>query len=207
MSSFADTVPKMHDLYDVLLARALAAFNGQDMPPAALHRLVRSIARMVRMIIAMEVWVYQRAVKAKMLSDPAWRSRVIEDLGGYWALRRWRARMALGYQPPRERPEDRAQPNNPERAGRHIDPRQFRLAPYPRDFYGSKARDIFALDPIYTPAPSISGFDRPIPITPDELAPLPPAEPPRHVYYPNDCPYCFALDAPPPPPVPVPDPP
>ena len=57
--------------------------------PKAVLAVSRRIARLVRAYVKVATHNTHLARKVEMLLNPAWRSRVLEDLGGYEALYRW----------------------------------------------------------------------------------------------------------------------
>ena len=140
---------------------------ARDMALPKLTRLTRTICRLARMIMSIDVYLYQSKVKAEMLADIDWKARVIDELGGYPALRLWQARFDVGPMDSRTKP---FVPRERAAAPRKPTARQFRLAPLPRATFAgerrSEARNDFAPS-----APPISGFDRPIPLEPWELWP------------------------------------
>ena len=167
MSKLATIIPQLFAILDIFLSKAMAP----RITLPARTQLTRTICRLTRLIMTLQVWVYQHRIKTAMLADKEWRERVIDELGGYMALYAWQRRFNAGPQHADTRPHQTDPQSPPEPVSRiaKIPSRQFCLAPMPRDFYGygrGRARDFFK---IHEPVPAVSGFDKPIPLEPWEL--------------------------------------
>jgi len=162
VTGFSDILPALHALLSTFLGAA-----ERDMSLPKLGRLTRTICRLARIIMSIDVYIYQSKVKAEMLADVNWRNRVINELGGYPALREWQARFYAGPLACRTKP---FMPRPCGAAARKPSARQFCLAPLPRATFDAH-RSGDAADDLAPSKPIMSGFDKPIPLEPCELWP------------------------------------
>ena len=143
-----NVLSNMRALFALLMAEAATL----DPMGGKLLRLVRSIARLMRAIIHAEVIIYQSRMISNMLSDPAWRARVIAGFGGYTGLYEWQRRHKfadLKKQKCRDgmgaAPRDMSlssRPSRPtaKRESRALSDPIFVLPPVPRAFFGRAQR-------------------------------------------------------------------
>lgn len=190
---YDDTLGQLRLLFEILTARLALLAADSHKNHCQITKLIRTIGRVVRMIIDTHVWLYQRDMKARMLSDPDWRARVIAQLGGFSAIQRWRERWTAwhgkGIGADRRGPHNRqnAADTAAPRSSAHAEiphsgtshagklktgPKQFCLAPMPQGFYTrlSRPRDEAPHRPYQSP-PMRSPFAKLIPLTADEIIP------------------------------------
>lgn len=197
----------MREILALLIARCQQTVSGVseygewDLSPTKLLRTAQTIRRLIRAVIMFETMIYQAQVKAAMLADPAWRARVIENLGGWWALRDWTARRVAAVRRTQAFQNDKfkaafiagrardglgAQGGKPSPKRKDASPikerRQFRLPPLERQFYGRIAIERDAAREAASRR-YISPMSRPIEVTPYELT-SPPQKPPPHTLSP-----------------------
>ena len=182
---FAAVAPKLRAVFAVFLTRAqgLAQDETQilSLHSTPLHRLIRTMHGLLRVIITVEAYVYRADLKARMLADPAWRRRVIAQLGGLIGLQHWQDRMRQSEARLSPAPSAPQSPNqDSQNQDKKTQPRnsddkdacQFRLPPISRAAYARAERDIFAPTRAYNFKPLSALYDAPIPVTPCELRPI-----------------------------------
>lgn len=165
-----------------LLALLITQAGTLEPASAKLLKCVRSIGRLIRAIIDVEVMIYQSRMLSNMLSDPAWRARVLAGFGGYAGLVAWQKRYRRAFQKqhncrdgmaaaPRDtslssRPSPTDSKPRAKRESRSLSDPIFVLPPMPRAFHGRVKRTHIARpsDPIL-PRP----LHAPIIVTPYEL--------------------------------------
>lgn len=166
----------MHLLYDTLAARLLVMVSDPDVKHSQLMKMLRSMRRVVRIMIETRLWLYQRDMKARMLADPAWRARVIAQLGGFTMIARWRERWtawhAKGIGGQHRGPRAQKGQSSPQyESSPDKEMKQFCLAPMPSGFYTRRTGfGVGACRP-YRSLPPRSPFAKPIPLMADEIMP------------------------------------
>lgn len=196
-----DIIPRLKSLLAVMLAHAQLISQELETDFAAttakLHPIIAAMAQLMRAITLADVYVFQQRRKANMLSDPAWRARVIAGFGGLAGLYIWErhfdAAQARG-------PLDAlfaGEENTPRLPRKPRDPaaktRQFRLPPISRICTGRERGEHEWGFSTKTRSP----YDAPIIVTPRELRANPESQALDYPAHKNDSEVSQASAAPP----------
>ncbi|WP_371396734.1 hypothetical protein [Fretibacter rubidus] len=161
MRDLLNLLPGLTAMFAGLMVRLDTVVRAGGNP----SKLIRTMRVLIAQMTDIRVTVFQHETKNAMLSDPAWRARVIADLGGRAALYRWQEKSRAPIKDYSAHISvSRKTPSRPLVPSK----RAFRLPPLVRGYMSRKAVADRDWRP-YMPAPHISPFDRPITVSPEEL--------------------------------------